>query len=88
MKRVCLWALAAALLAGSAVAQQKPPSDSAKWFVERNKETGQCWTSLLIQINGQYRHGNTHLAGGPYDDEAKASERIKVLAERAVCADG
>jgi hypothetical protein len=88
LKRICVWALAVVLLAGPAVAQPKAPAEDAKWFVVRDKDSGHCWPSLLIRIDGQYQHGTTLLAGGPFDTKAKASERIKVLATQGSCAVG
>jgi len=57
----------------------------AKWFVLRNHEVGNCWTALLIRIDGQYINTFAQKAGGPYDTEEIALERQKALEDQGTC---
>ena len=54
-------------------------AEEAKWFVLRNHEVGNCWTAVLIRIDGQYINTFAQKAGGPYDTEDEALQRLKVL---------
>jgi hypothetical protein len=56
-----------------------------KWFVLRNNEVGNCWTAVLIRIDGQYINTFEQKAGGPYDTEEQALERLKALEDRGTC---
>jgi hypothetical protein len=66
--------------AATAVAQEEP-----KWFVLRDHQIAACWPALLVKINGAYRHGFAQTAGGPYDSEEQALERLKILQTAGVC---
>lgn len=68
-------------MAGPALAQ----NENAKWFVVRNDSTGDCWSAMLIQINGEYAHGFAQLAGGPYDTKEDALAREKQLEQNGTC---
>jgi hypothetical protein len=57
----------------------------AQWFVLRNHEVGNCWTALLVRIDGQYINTFAQKAGGPYDTEEEALVRQKVLEDRGIC---
>ena len=72
--------LAAAIPLGSASAQE-----NAKWFVLRHDQTGNCWTALLIEVDGDYRHEFAQKAGGPYDTKAEALKREKDLEASGTC---
>lgn len=60
-------------------------AEDAKWFVLRHDQTGDCWTALLIEINGDYRHEFAQKAGGPYDTKAEALRREKDLEQKGTC---
>lgn len=72
--------LAAAVPLGSPIAQENP-----KWFVLRHDQTGDCWTALLIEVNGDYRHEFAQKAGGPYATKADALKREKDLEQKGTC---
>ncbi|TYC55762.1 hypothetical protein FMN50_12085 [Rhodobacterales bacterium] len=74
-------ALAFALPASSSFAQE----ENAKWFVLKHEKSGECWTGLLIEIDGEYRHEFALTAGGPFDTKDEALEREKQLENVAVC---
>ena len=57
----------------------------SKWFVLRNHEVGNCWTAVLIRIDGQYINTFEQKAGGPYDTQAQALERQKALENQGTC---
>ena len=57
----------------------------AKWFVLRNHEVGNCWTAVVIRIDGQYINTFEQKAGGPYDTEDQALARLKALEEQGTC---
>jgi hypothetical protein len=64
----------------TALAQEEP-----KWFVLRDHQIAACWPELLIKVSGAYRHGFAQTAGGPYDTEQQAVERLKTLQSAGVC---
>jgi hypothetical protein len=78
----CLLAWLAAY-AGSASAVAV--DENAKWFVLRNHEVGNCWTAVLVRIDGQYTNTFEQKAGGPYDTEVQAIEREKILEAQGTC---
>jgi hypothetical protein len=57
----------------------------SKWFVLRNHQVGNCWTAVLIRIDGQYINTFEQKAGGPYDTEEQALERHKALTDQGTC---
>jgi hypothetical protein len=57
----------------------------ARWFVLRNHEVGNCWTAVLVRIDGQYINTFEQKAGGPYDTEQQALERLKALEDQSTC---
>ena len=59
--------------------------EQVKWFVLRNHEVRNCWTALLIRIDGQYINTFAQRAGGPYDTEEEALERQKALEDQGTC---
>ena len=59
--------------------------EQVKWFVLRNSEVGNCWTAVLIKIDGQYINTFERKAGGPYATEAQALERQKALENQGTC---
>ena len=59
--------------------------EEAKWFVLRNHEVGNCWTAVLVRIDGQYINTFAQKAGGPYDTEEQALQRQKVLEDQGTC---
>jgi hypothetical protein len=59
--------------------------EDAKWFVLRHDETGSCWTALLIEIQGSYRHEFAQKAGGPYEAKSEALKREEELGKEGVC---
>lgn len=67
-------------LAGSASAQE-----DAKWFVLRHDTTGNCWTALLMRIEGSYRHAFAQTAAGPYETKREAREREEQLEQEGTC---
>jgi len=82
--RVCAGALLSSLLVSTAVIPASAQTES-KWFVLRNQEVGNCWTATLVRIDGQYTSTFERKAGGPYDTEAQALERQKVLENEGAC---
>jgi hypothetical protein len=44
-----------------------------KWFVLRNHEVGNCWTAVLIRIDGQYINTFEQKAGGLTTQRRKLS---------------
>jgi hypothetical protein len=56
-----------------------------KWFVLRNHEVGNCWTAVLIRIDGQYINTFEQKAGGPYDTEEEALSRQHALESLGTC---
>jgi hypothetical protein len=59
--------------------------EDAKWFVLRHDKTGNCWTSLLINIGGSYRHEFAQKAGGPYETKSEARKSEEKLEKEGVC---
>ena len=59
--------------------------EQVNWFVLRNSEVGNCWTAVLIRIDGQYINTFERKAGGPYATEAQALERQKALENQGTC---
>ena len=51
----------------------------------RNHEVGNCWTSTLIRIDGQYINTFEQKAGGPYETQARALDRQKSLENEGTC---
>jgi hypothetical protein len=62
--------------------------EAAKWFVVRHTEIGSCSIEVLIRLQGAYRPGYGRIAGGPYDTEAAARERVVELERAGVCVPG
>ena len=62
--------------------------ESPKWFVLRRSEIANCWTALLVRIDGAYRHDSAQIAGGPYDTEAAAQARETELERTGTCTKG
>jgi hypothetical protein len=60
-----LSALAALLLAVASPSVPALAQEQAKWVVLRNHEVGNCWTAVLIRIDGQYINPFAQKAGGP-----------------------
>jgi hypothetical protein len=61
------------------------PQEEPEWFVLRDHQIAACWPALLVKVNGAYRHGFAQRAGGPYDTEHEALERLKILRTAGVC---
>lgn len=61
---------------------------SPKWFVLRRSEIANCWTAILVRIDGAYRHDSAQIAGGPYDTEAAAQRRETELVLTGTCTKG
>jgi hypothetical protein len=59
--------------------------EDAKWFVLRHDQTGNCWTALLIEIQGSYRHAFAQKAGGPYETKLEARKREEQLEKEGTC---
>ena len=62
--------------------------ESPKWFVLGRSEIANCWTALLVRIDGAYRHDSAQIAGGPYDTydtEAVAQDREADLERTGTC---
>ena len=80
---MCLVLLAAGvnLLPAPAFAVEELP----KWFVLRRSEIANCWTAILVRIDGAYRHDTAQIAGGPYDTEAAAQARETELVRTGTC---
>lgn len=79
-----------AALFGTAMSLALPVSlgvaqENAKWFVLRHDTSGACWTGMLIEVDGAYRHEFAQTAGGPYDTKAEALKREQELEDEAVC---
>ena len=88
MSKIYIFALSFALLSLEALAENASAvsvAERAKWFVLRNHEVGNCWTETLVRINGQYTNTFEQKAGGPYDTEAQALERQKILEVQSAC---
>ena len=77
--------LAVALLAVVLPSEPALAQEQAKWFVLRNHEVGNCWTAVLIRIDGQYINTFAQKAGGPYDTEEQALQRQKALEDQGTC---
>jgi hypothetical protein len=77
--------LAALLLAIAIPFVPALTQEQAKWFVLRNHEVGNCWTAVLIRIDGQYINTFAQKAGGPYDTEEEALQRQKALEDQGTC---
>jgi hypothetical protein len=69
------------LLLTAPVSAEEP----SKWFVLRNHEVGNCWTATLVRIDGQYINTFEQKAGGPYDTEHQALERMRSLSDEGTC---
>jgi hypothetical protein len=80
-----LSALAASFLAIAMPLMPARAQEQSKWFVLRNHEVGNCWTALLIRIDGQYINTFAQKAGGPYDTEEEALQRQKALEDQGTC---
>jgi hypothetical protein len=59
--------------------------ESPKWFVMRRSEIANCWTALLVRIDGAYRHDSAQIAGGPYETESAAQDREAELERTGTC---
>jgi hypothetical protein len=59
--------------------------ESPKWFVLRRSEIANCWTAVLVRIDGAYRHDSAQIAGGPYETEAAAQDRETELERTGTC---
>jgi hypothetical protein len=59
--------------------------ESPKWFVLRRSEISNCWTAVLVRIDGAYRHDSAQIAGGPYETEAAAQDRETELERTGTC---
>jgi hypothetical protein len=57
----------------------------SQWFVLRNHEVGNCWAATLVRIDGQYSNTFEQKAGGPYETEKQALDRIKALEVDGTC---
>lgn len=76
--------LALAVLTSPPAAAQQ--DETGKWFVLRGPSSTQCWTARLIQVSGQYASGSALIAGGPFDSEEQARQRLAELGDRGTCA--
>jgi hypothetical protein len=56
-----------------------------QWFVLRNHEVGNCWAATLVRIDGQYSSTFEQKAGGPYETEKEALDRIEALEVEGTC---
>jgi hypothetical protein len=82
-RMACLGCLLAATSAGVAHAQ----GETTGWFVLRQEKAGACTTALLSDADGGYHHSRNWLvAGGPFDTEQQALDRIKTLQLNGTCA--
>jgi hypothetical protein len=63
-------------------------AEQAKWFVIREETTSNCWTALLIQVDGKYVHGSANLAGGPFETKEQALAREQELEKNGSCGSG
>lgn len=70
----------AGLIGSNAIA-----AEDAKWFVVRHHDTGNCWSAMLIKVNGEYAHAFAQLAGGPFDTKKEALTREADLETKGVC---
>lgn len=59
--------------------------EDAKWFVLRHDQTGDCWTALLIEVDGEYAHAFAQKASGPYSTKSEALKREKELEKEGNC---
>ncbi|MGD9669478.1 MAG: hypothetical protein AB7U75_10540 [Hyphomicrobiaceae bacterium] len=77
---------AAALVLGAGlIGSTAYASEDAKWFVVRHHTTGNCWTGMLVRVNGEYAHAFAQIAGGPFDTKKEALEREVALEQKGVC---
>lgn len=76
---------AAIVLSAGLIGHSAQASEDAKWFVVRHHTTSNCWTAMLIKVNGEYAHAFAQLAGGPYTSKKEALEREAALVEKGVC---
>jgi hypothetical protein len=90
LRRTALYACLLFLLAG--VNLHTGPvfaiEESPKWFVLRRSEIANCWTALLVRIDGAYRHDSAQIAGGPYETESAAQDREVELEGTGTCTKG
>ena len=84
-KHVLASVFLSALFAVTMLVTQAFAQAQSKWFVLRNHQVGNCWTAVLIRIDGQYINTFEQKAGGPYDTEEQALERQKALTDRGTC---
>ena len=84
-KHVLASVLLSALFAVTMLVTQSFAQVQSKWFVLRNHQVGNCWTAVLIRIDGQYINTFEQKAGGPYDTEEQALERQKALTDQGTC---
>lgn len=85
MKRLTILLAVAMLGLLAAQAPQAAPANGGKWVVLRNPHSSNCWTAVVIQVNGQYATASAHVAGGPYDTEDQAKKRLSELATLGTC---
>jgi hypothetical protein len=86
MTRTCAFsALPSLFLAISLITQPASAEEQSKWFVLRNHEVGNCWTAVLIRIDGQYINTFEQKAGGPYDTQEEALARQNALESQGTC---
>lgn len=62
-------------------------NEAAAWYVLRDRMSGDCWTGVLIRINGQLASGKHQIAGGPFDSKEAAEAHIADLVARGTCAE-
>lgn len=79
------FAFAAFIITAPIVASAQGSTENANWFVLRNEATGDCWTGLLIDVNGEFAHAFAQLASPAYDTKQEALEREAVLAADGTC---
>lgn len=82
----CKIALAALLIATPLTASAQSNTENAKWFVLRHDTTGDCWTGLLIEINGEFAHAFAELASPAFDNKKDALDREAELTANGTCA--
>jgi hypothetical protein len=75
----------ALLLSATFTISPSSAQEEGKWFVLRHDESENCWTALLIEIEGSYRHAFAQKAGGPYDTKAEALKREEALEKEGTC---
>lgn len=76
---------AALVLCAGLIGSASAATEDAKWFVVRHHTTSNCWTAMLIQVNGEYAHAFAQLAGGPYNTKKEARDREDALEKEGVC---